>query len=349
MARSTFMQFHVITPGLFTTVQDLGRKGYLRYGVPVSGALDTFSARIANYLVANDDNCAVLETTVIGPSLLAMNDAFIAVTGAEAEVKINGQNENTWKAIRVRPGDKIEVGSVRSGCRNYIAVTGGIQVDPILGSRSCYIGGRFGGTGGRPVKDGDKLMRGIGTFRQREIQLPSEMIPRYPDKMVIRAISGPQADHFQEGFERFFSADFTVSQDANRSGYRLEGPHIACRDNVPASIISESSIPGAIQVPPNGQPIILLREQTVGGYAKIAAIVSADLDLIGQAPPGTTVRFDHIDLRTAHKLVVKKQEVLIRIQSVIDNMARISPRFWDIPIYGQDRQLMQYQEIYPGC
>lgn len=349
MMRSEFLQFNVLTPGLYTTVQDNGRYGYQKYGIPVSGVLDSFSARIANALVGNDSNCALLEITVFGPTLRVMNDAYIAVTGADVEVLLNKKKNDTWKAFRVRPGDLVEIGQARSRCRAYLAVTGGIQVAPVMGSMSCCAGGGFGGTDGRPLQEGDKIMRGSGRFLQRSLQLPVELLPNFGSEIVLRAIAGPQDDYFDEGVATFFSAEFVVSQDSNRIGCRLEGPPVRRKEGMPTSIISEPSMAGGIQITPNGQPIILLREQTIGGYAKIATVISADLDLIGQASPGTRIRFEKVGLETAYHVLKEKAKVVERILTIIELMAQVSPRLWDIPEYVHDEPVELFRQLYPGC
>lgn len=349
MIRPNLSQFNVITPGLFSTVQDNGRYGFQNFGIPITGMLDSFSGQIANFLVGNEESCAVLEMTVLGPHLLVVSDAYVALTGGNIEATLNKTRVSNWKAFRVRPGDLLEIGRVTSGCRGYLAVTGGIQVESVMGSRSCYVGGKIGGTSGRPLKVGDKMFRGSSEFLKQPRSLPEGLIPTHPDKIVLRAIPGPQDDYFDEGLERFFNSEFTVTQDANRIGYRLEGPTIRQKEDLPASIISEASLPGGVQIPPNGQPIILLGEQTVGGYSKIATVISTDLDLVGQALPGNRIRFEKVDLETAYRIKKEKFEEVKRIKKIIDLVAMVKNSRSKKPVYEHDETLERFRELYPGC
>jgi biotin-dependent carboxylase-like uncharacterized protein len=301
--------FKVVSPGLFTTIQDRGRFGYQRYGVPVNGVMDRFAAGVANLLVGNSDAAAVLECTFLGPTLCAIDQAFVAVTGARMPVRVNGETVPGWTSFLVRAGDILEIGQAESGCRGYVAVTGGFEVPPVMGSRATAMGGGYGGLQGRALRNDDELARGAGRMLPWPRRLPHSFVPSYADATMLRAIPGPQDDYFDEGLDIFFDAEFIVSHEANRAGYRLTGPAIRQKAGKPVSIISESSLPGGVQIPPNGQPIILLAEQTVGGYSKIATVISSDLDLIGQAISGDRIRFQRIDLDVAHQ--VKKEKVAI--------------------------------------
>lgn len=351
--RSSLLQFSVISPGLFTTVQDSGRYGYQKFGIPVTGVLDRFAARIANFLVGNDSSCALLEITVGGPRLTVLNDAFVAITGAALEIRLNGNSIPGWAAFRVRPGDLLDIGGVKSGCRGYLAVTGGIAVPLVMGSRSCYLGGKLGGFDGRALQAGDKIQRGNGVFLEQPRKLPRDLVPRPPSEIVLRAIPGPQDDHFGADLEKFFKAKFVVSPDANRIGYRLDGPIIRQKEDMPASIISESSFAGGVQIPPNGLPIILLAEQTVGGYAKIATVISSDMDRLGQASPGDSIRFQSVDLKKAHAIIKEKIEAIEKIERIIDLTAQLQQ--WqhnnqkDAEDETEDETLGRFKDLYPEC
>jgi antagonist of KipI len=309
--------FQVISPGSFTTVQDRGRYGYQRYGVPVSGVIDPSAATIANLLVGNGDEAAVLECTVTGPTLQVLAPATVAVTGASMPVALNGRRMAGWSSFLVNAGDILEIGQSQSGCRGYIAVTGGFEVPLVMGSRSCYPGAGIGGLGGRSLQKDDELCRGGGALVEPR-QLPAQLIPEYQGRILLRAIAGPQDDCFEEGLEIFFTVEFTVSHEASRMGYRLTGPEIRQKPGYPASIVSEASLPGGVQIPPNGQPIILLAEQTVGGYAKIATVISSDLWRIGQAIPGDLIRFQRVDLITAYAVKRQRQQILDHIRTILD-------------------------------
>ncbi|MGA6924779.1 MAG: biotin-dependent carboxyltransferase family protein [Desulfosarcina sp.] len=290
----------VLAPGPSTTVQDRGRFDFQHMGVPMSGVADALAYRVANRLVGNPTGCAVLEATLVGPRVEALCPADIALTGARTALTVNGQSVRGWMSIRVGPGDVVDVGAADNGCRSYLAITGGIDTPPVMGSRSTYLGGRLGGLEGRPLKTGDVLHRGMGRLLDRPRRLPWH--PLYAAKTCLRAIAGPQEAFFKASLDHFFASDFTVTAQANRMGYRLGGPAMSRDADAPASIISEPIMPGNVQVPADGQPIILLAEQTLGGYAKIATVISTDLFKVAQAKPGDIFHFIPVTLAQAHDI-----------------------------------------------
>jgi len=292
--------FLVRSPGPHTTVQDRGRYDYQHMGVPVSGALDSFAFRVANLLVGNSLFCAVLEMTFTGVGLEVLCEADVAVTGAAMTLKVNGRPAAGWKSVRVRPGDVIQLGAAKSGCRAYLAVTGGIDVPLVMGSRSTYVRGRLGGVEGRPLKEKDVLRRVDRALLSSPRSFP--WIPEYPSEISLRAIPCNQADYFLESTEVFFASVFTVTAQSDRTGYRLQGPELVRDEGAPQSIISEPVMPGNVQVLPNGQGVILLVEQTLGGYTKIASVISPDLVKVAQAKPGDIVQFVRVTLDGAHVL-----------------------------------------------
>lgn len=304
----------VLEPGAYTTVQDKGRYGYQEFGVPVSGAMDQFAYQVANMLVGNPEDAAALEITILGPRLEVLGEGDIAVTGAEIPVLLNNEPLEAWTSFRVNPGDVLNVRQVVVGCRAYLAVSGGIDVPIRMGSRSTYVGGKLGGYKNRPLVKGDVLQRGSGKLLEAPRGLPSGFVPEYPSEIVLRAVPGPQDDYFDQGIITFFESEFRVSTKADRMGYRLEGPPITPRDGVPKTIISEPSVPGGIQIPPDGQPIILLLEQTVGGYLKIATIISLDINRVAQTKPGDKMRFEQVELGSAHTLFREQQKLLQEIR-----------------------------------
>ncbi len=306
--------FSVLIPGAYTTVQDAGRYGYQQMGIPVSGVLDYFAFRAANLLVGNHANSAVLEITIMGPRLEILTDTDLSVTGAEMAITLNDQPVESWKSLRTRPGDILEIQQVKSGCRAYLAVSGGIEVPAVMGSRSTYVGGKLGGYKGRPLKEGDTIQTGDVKLLNKPRQMPHDMIPEYPPEILIRAIPGPQDSFFKEGLEVLFQSDFMVSAKADRMGYRLQGPKLKVREGMPKSIISEPSMPGGVQVPADEQPIILLVEQTVGGYTKIVTVISTDLPKVAQATPGDTIRFENVTLEKAHSLYQEQQKLLLDLE-----------------------------------
>jgi biotin-dependent carboxylase-like uncharacterized protein len=308
--------FNVLEPGPYTTVQDGGRYGYQQFGIPPTGALDQFAYRVANILVGNPEGAAVLESTVVGPRLEIVTEADIAVTGAEMPVTVNDQPMATWRAIRVRPGDVVRVGQVKSGCRSYLAVTGGIDVPVVMGSRSTYVGAKVGGHQGRLLAPGDCLPRGERVPHGVDSQVPSAFIPRYESEIQLRAVPGPQDEYFDEALATFFSEEFVVSPKADRIGYRLQGPALLHRDGVDKSIISEPSLPGGVQVAPDGQAIILLVEQTVGGYTKIATVISTDIPKVAQAKPGDRIRFEEVELQDTHEAFRQAERTIDAIKGL---------------------------------
>ena len=291
--------FRIHRPGPFTTVQDKGRFGYQHMGVPISGALDPFAHSAANLLVGNEPDCATLEITFLGPDLEVLNSADIAVTGAAMALSVNGRPAPQWSSLRVRKGDRVRFGQASTGCRAYLAVTGGFDVPEVMGSRSTYVSGAIGGLSGRPLRAGDILARGPGRLLEKSLRLPQH--PQYTSEIHLRALPGPQDDCFASSLDTFFSSFYSVTDKVNRMGYRLHGPVLNREPQAPKSIISEPSVEGNVQVPPDGQPIILLVEQTIGGYTKIATVVTADLFKIAQARPGDRVRFHRVTLESAHE------------------------------------------------
>ena len=214
-------------PGLFTTVQDLGRFGYLRFGVPVSGAMDKFSLIAANLLVENETNGACMETTLIGPEFQVLEKTQIAITGGDCSPKINNRSAPMWQTLTIQEGDIISFGRMESGCRAYISIRGGIDAPLILGSRSTYTRGKFGGIGGRPLKTGDLIGAFDAPPPRAEYKMPDETMPQFSGDFHVNVLLGPQADMFTEkGVETFLSSQYKVTLEADRMGYRLEGPII---------------------------------------------------------------------------------------------------------------------------
>ena len=306
--------FRVLEPGAMTTVQDSGRRGFQEYGVPVSGVLDRFAARTANLLVGNPEGAALMEITFLGPRLEVLAETRVALTGAEALILVNDRQEPTWTSFDLRPGDILTIKPPQAGLRGYLAVAGGIEVPLVMGSRSTYAGAGLGGHEGRPLAKGDTLLRGESRALPRPRRLPEELRPLLRREMDLRAVPGPQDDLFDQGLTTFFTSGFKVSSKADRMGYRLEGPLVELKKDAPRSIISEPSLAGAVQIPADGQPIILLVEQTVGGYAKIATVITPDLDLVAQARPGDKVTFRRIDLAEAHGAAREAEKRLERVR-----------------------------------
>ena len=288
-------------PGMFTTVQDLGRHGYLKYGVPISGAMDAFSLVTANRLVGNDADSACLELTLIGPELQVLTKTQIAITGGESSPKINENAVHMWQTLEVRKDDVISFGKMESGCRSYVSVRGGINLPPVLGSRSTFVRGGFGGMQGRQLKTGDVVNGFAVPPLEAEWSTPEELRPQYTGHYRVHVVLGPQADMFTEkGINTFLSNPYKVTLESDRMGYRLEGPAIEHKGR--ADIVSDALLPGAVQVPKNGKPIVIMRDaQTTGGYPKIAVATTPDISLLGQAKPNDTLEFSKIKLQKAQE------------------------------------------------
>ncbi len=306
--------FKVLDTGPLATIQDLGRFGFQQFGVPVSGALDKFSLRAANLLVGNRQEAAVIEMTFAGLKLEALAEIDAALTGAQMPLEINGRKAPSWTSFTLKRGDTVTIKPALSGLRGYLAATGGFDVPLVMNSRSTYFGGKIGGFHGRPLMRGDILQGFEVSPIRRKRSIPKDKQPVLPKELELRAIPGPQDDFFEEGKTIFFTTEFKVSAKADRMGYRLTGDVIPIKSGMPGSIISEPSLPGAVQIPADGQPIILLVEQTVGGYAKIATVISADVDSIAQARPGYIIRFRETNLQTAHKAALGRKHLLEEIQ-----------------------------------
>lgn len=303
--------FEVLAPGVLTTLQDRGRFGYRQFGVPPSGALDPFSYKIANLLVKNFGREACLEITLMGLKLRSLGEFLIAITGGDLEPALNGESLNMWRSHLVIEGDVITFRKVRRGCRAYLSVSGGFAVPEIMGSTSTYLFGKFGGLEGRPLKKGDILFKFNQpyTLDRIGVGLPEDWIPQLGQEVSLRVILGPQEDHFTEqGIQTFLSSIYEVTPQCDRMGIRLRGAVIERRPEVEESIISEGFIPGAIQVPGNGNPIIILNELVTGGYTKIATIISVDLPKVAQLKPGDRVRFQAVSIEEAHDLFKKQEE-----------------------------------------
>lgn len=286
--------FEVIQPGPLTTIQDLGRHGYQQYGVPPSGAMDNYAFRIGNLLVGNKESAASLEITLFGCQLRLLQNTTVAVTGADLAPTLNGNPIPMWQSIPVRRRDTISFPHLKSGCRTYLAVSGGIDVPRVMSSAATYTRASIGGLEGRALRKGDILQTAEATHPTMRARVPPEYIPIYSDHIEIKVILGPQDNCFtKDGILTFLQSNYTVSVQADRMGYRLEGPRIQHRET--ANIISDGIPLGAVQVPGNGLPIILLADrQTTGGYTKIATAISVDIPKLAQAKPGDKVRFRQV-------------------------------------------------------
>lgn len=305
------MSIEVIKPGLATTVQDLGRPGYYHLGIPLSGALDQYALRMANLLVGNDEGAAALECTLLAPELLFRSDTLVAVTGAQLDVKLNGQLIDSHTSHAVCAGDRLTFGFMKTGARAYVAVVGGIDVPVVLGSRSTYGLGAFGGFQGRKLASGDVLPVGRAGRPARTGRAASaELRVASPKELELRVLPGLYYHRLEaSAVESFFSDTWAVAPDADRIGYRYKNgrplkfierrqPFGAGSD--PSNIVDAGYPYGSIQVPSGTEPIILHRDAVSGGgYAMIGTVISADMDRIAQMQPGNKARFVAVDMTAA--------------------------------------------------
>ncbi len=312
--------FEVLEPGILTTIQDLGRFGFSQFGVPPSGALDTFSFRIGNLLVGNREEEACLEITLMGLKIKALKEVVIAITGGNLSPALNGEPLDMWRTHLLVEGDILSFKKVRAGCRAYLTVGGGFVVPKIMGSCSTTLSGKFGGLKGRSLRRGDILhtLNISSSLNKLGLRFPMDWIPSLEKEVLLRVIPGPQDHHFTEkGFQTFCSSSYQVTPRCDRMGVRLDGPKIERRSDVEESIISEGLISGAIQVPGDGKPMIILTELVTGGYTKIATIISTDLPGVAQLRPGDRVRFKPISIQESHRLLKQMEDRLRDFKNLI--------------------------------
>jgi antagonist of KipI len=291
----------VIDAGPQTTVQDLGRHGHQRYGIPTAGAIDRYSSILANRLVGNVDNAALLECTLRGPQFQVQTHCALAVTGATVNVSINDVDVPRWSTLFVREGDVVKIGSARSGVRAYVAFAGGIDVPLVMGSRSTYLRGGVGGFSGRALRKGDRISL-FAAAMPRAWRLDSRRCPNFDHQDALRVVLGPQADRFTaHGIASFLESSYQVLPQSDRMGVRLHG---ACIEHAHGhDVISDGIALGSVQVPGDGQPIVLLVDrQSTGGYTKLATVCSFDIGRIGQMRPGQMLRFQAVAVDEAHRL-----------------------------------------------
>lgn len=303
----------VIKPGWHSTVQDLGRYGSQQYGVPVAGAMDQYSAMVANRLVGNPDDAAVLELTLKGPELVLEGDTHVAITGGDFSPTINGKSVSQWECIRVPRGSRLCFGTAQTGARACLAIAGGLDVPVVLGSRSTHCASEIGGLAGRPLRQGDALPINQPNRSAESlvgIRLIDQLIPCYGQSATLRIISGPQQGLFPStALTTLTSSAYTITPESNRMGYRLIGPKIVRKD--PGSFISDGTAMGALQIPADGQPILLMADrQTTGGYPKIGVVITADLPLAAQLAPGNTITFTLTTVAEA-QATLRKQRALL--------------------------------------
>ena len=320
----------IVAPGAMATIQDLGRSGWRRVGVPRAGALSPALLRIANALVGNPEGAPAIEFFVTGPTLKAVDgpvqlgiagDCPLTLTRASGERKQQG----AWCSVTLQPGDTLQIGAPRAARAGVVAVRG-LAVPSVLGSAATYTRAALGGLGGRALQAGDRLALAAPPGHNAAAPLHNAVawvdraLPRPPatDSSAIRVVLGPQADHFDAAaVDAFFATDYRISADADRMGVRLQGQAVL-HNHKGSEIVSDATVPGSVQVPGNGQPIVLLADgQTAGGYPKIATVISADLPRLALAPVGAAIRFAAVTVAQAEQLARTQEADLRRLLATI--------------------------------
>jgi antagonist of KipI len=318
---------------MFTTVQDLGRAGMQRDGVPVSGAMDAFALRVANLLVGNRQDAAGLEITLAGPTLSFDRDAVVALCGAPLEARVQDRELPLWRAVWIPSGAQLACGGISSGCRTYLAVAGGIDEPLVLGGRSTFTRGRFGGHEGRALLAGDVLSLGAHTPLAMRIAstlagdghgvafagwgIGPSMRPAYAHAPMVRLLAGTHTTELtDEARAQLFGDTFRISPNSDRMGYRLMGPGLQLTR--PLDLLSEAVAFGTMQLPPSGEPIVLMADrQTTGGYPRIGEVATVDLPLLAQLRPGDEVRFRPASLSEAQRLYLEREQDVQRAEREI--------------------------------
>lgn len=322
-------------PGLLTSIQDLGRYGFQKYGVIVSGVMDPVAHRIANLLVGNDENAPTLEVTLLGPVLEFQEDTLISICGGDLFPTINGKPVPMWRTIYVKKGSELRFGTAKAGCRVNLAVAGGFSVPSVMESKSTYLLAGIGGYNGRALKAGDNIsvnppsslaskiilqMKNRAraqSFLETEWSVASKFIPSFKTEQTIRVMKGRQYNLFKKQCQNdFFSRTFEVTPQSDRMGYRLKGEKLELEH--PNEMLSEAVSFGTIQVPSDGNPIILLADrQTTGGYPKIGQVASVDLPLLAQAKPGDRLRFSEVTHEEAQQLLLDRERKIQELKKGI--------------------------------
>ncbi len=313
------MSVSVLKPGLLSTLQDGGRRGHAAIGVGRAGAMDVPAWRLANALVGNRGDEAAIECTLLGPTLRFERDAWIALTGAPLQAHIGASELPPWSACRIPAGSVLQLGGMPVGCRSYLAVRGGFDVAPVLGSRSSDLHARLGHEGGRALQAGDVLPIGHadaahGTDATDTVQALSWRLDPQPwfdfAPAPITLLHGSHWSQLDDGSqERLHGARFSVGKDSNRTASRLDGQTLQLR--APLELISEAALPGTMQLPPSGQPIVLMAEAPVtGGYPRIGQVAAVDLPRLAQRRPGDTVSFRRDTLEHAIARLAEREQAL---------------------------------------
>jgi antagonist of KipI len=308
----------VIAPGLFTTVQDLGREGFGPMGVSSSGAADAVSLRMGNRLVGNAEGAAGLEMTLLGGTFEFPDGAVLALTGSDFGATLDGKPVELWTALEAKPGQTLKLGPTQTGARCYLCVRGGIEVKAFLGSASTHILSGLGGFEGRALRKGDVMKIGAASGSARKRRVSARALKEMQPRKVLHVTPGPQEDWFPEASRRvFYESTYRVAEETNRMGIRLQGASVA--KAAEGELTSEGVSLGAVQVPEGGLPIILfVEQQTTGGYPKIANVISADFHSLGQLRPRDEIRFERVEYHTARALLIEQEKLLASEEKVFE-------------------------------
>ena len=323
------MSISVIKPGILATIQDAGRFGYQQYGVIVSGAMDSYSLRIANLLVGNDEQEACIEISMLGTVLQFEEDCLIAITGGDLQAFIDNKPAPLWRTLFVAKGSILKFKRPVVGCRAYVSIAGGIDVQPVMDSKSTYLKAKMGGLSGRALMAHDEIAIGKLSEKQQHLldqykhQLPASWYVDYTDlvsfstEQTIQFIEGNEYEKFTKESRQYFEhSPFSITTQSDRMGYRMHGPHIELTEKF--DLLSEATTFGTVQVPSGGQPIILMADrQTTGGYPKIAQVISADLSSLAQMSPKGIVHFKKVTLEEAQLKLIEKEEILQKLKRTI--------------------------------
>lgn len=324
------MSVEIIKPGMLATIQDLGRIGYQRFGVNCNGTMDESSARVANILVGNSEHEAVIELTLFGSAIKFTSTHLIAICGGDMNPYINNQPVDMWQPIIVNEGSTLTFAQYRAGCRIYVAVAGGLDIPKVLGSYSTSLRAKVGGIEGRALKAGDiihikkihstslsyKLWNKLEGKSRLSFHV-QHFAPAYEEIVTVRYVKGPDFAYLTEQSQKqWTSSVWKIDAQSDRMGYRLQGEQLEWE--VREEKISEGVVHGTVQLPANGQPIILLADrQTIGGYPKIAVIISKDISLLGQMKPGQKISFEEVSLAEAEQLYIEYEQDIAILKTAI--------------------------------
>ena len=313
------MGIKIIKAGLLTTIQDMGRFGYQETGMSVSGVMDTRSTSLANILAGNDEGEGVLEVTVMGPTIEFTADNIIAVTGGDLGATLDGAPLPLYQAVLVKAGQTLGFAFPKSGARAYVAFAGGLDVPAVMGSKSTNLKSRIGGFEGRKLEAGDVI-----GFAAPKTALPNMEARKLPAQdfsaksLEIRVVLGPQDDCFpQSSIDTFFNSEYTISNEYDRMGCRMQGPVI--KHKVGGDIITDGISFGAVQVPSHGNPIVMMADhQTTGGYTKIGNVISVDLPILAQCMPGHKIHFKWISIEAAQYWYCREKKEFSELKAALN-------------------------------